>query len=277
MQQEDIPYAYMTIADHLDMVGVELKATYTQTRKVNGDAIQSRVNHTVGSWRSGKFMSLTQRPWSLNNFVLSKVWYKCNSLDLRVSDIASITSKVKTWLYADQLEKPEELVLYKTSAQGGLGMHNVEHKAMSMLIRSFLETAINPKFLHNLYHTSLFRYYVLLHRDLPDPGRPPYYTYTFFQTIREAHEGSGRDVATMSSRDWYLYLVEKHITMEADETGNTNLRPSKVERVNTDNDWVRSWRLVRISVNYQVILFKLWILHIRANPNKVYDTTPNLN
>ena len=30
-------------------------------------------------------------------------------------------------------------------------------------------------------------------------------------------------------------------------------------------------------VNSQTILFKLWILHIRANPKKVYDTTPNLN
>ena len=29
--------------DHLDMVGVTLKATYTQTRKVNGDAIQNQT------------------------------------------------------------------------------------------------------------------------------------------------------------------------------------------------------------------------------------------
>ena len=27
----------------------------------------------------------------------------------------------------------------------------------------------------------------------------------------------------------------------------------------------------------QPILFKLWILYLRANPNKVYDTTPHLN
>ena len=25
------------------------------------------------------------------------------------------------------------------------------------------------------------------------------------------------------------------------------------------------------------ILFKLWILHLRTNPNKVHNTTPNLN
>ena len=32
-----------------------------------------------------------------------------------------------------------------------------------------------------------------------------------------------------------------------------------------------------ISVNSQPILVKFWILHLMTNPNKVYDTTPNLN
>ena len=40
-----------------------------------------------------------------------------------------ITSKVKAWLYADQLEKPEEIVLYRQSALGALGLHHVEFKA----------------------------------------------------------------------------------------------------------------------------------------------------
>ena len=30
-------------------------------------------------------------------------------------------------------------------------------------------------------------------------------------------------------------------------------------------------------MNSQQILYKLWSLHLRVNPNKVYDTTPNLN
>ena len=32
-----------------------------------------------------------------------------------------------------------------------------------------------------------------------------------------------------------------------------------------------------ISANSQPIWVKLWILHLMTNPNKVYDTTPNLN
>ena len=68
LTQEDIPCAYMVLSEHLDMLGVELKATHTQTRKVNGDILQLRVQNTVGPWRTGKFMPLTQRPWSLNSY-----------------------------------------------------------------------------------------------------------------------------------------------------------------------------------------------------------------
>ena len=40
---------YLTsVSDHLDMVGVELKATITQTRKVNGDILQERIKNTIG-------------------------------------------------------------------------------------------------------------------------------------------------------------------------------------------------------------------------------------
>ena len=94
----------MVLSDSLEMVGVELKATWAQTKKANGDIIQTRVSNTVNAWKSGKFMDLTSRRWSLNSFALSKVWYRCHSVDLRVSDISSVTSKIKSWLFQDQLE-----------------------------------------------------------------------------------------------------------------------------------------------------------------------------
>ena len=52
LAQKDIP-AFILLSDHLDMVRVELKATYTQTRKVNGDVVQDRVQSMIGAWRSG--------------------------------------------------------------------------------------------------------------------------------------------------------------------------------------------------------------------------------
>ena len=146
----------MLLSDHLDMVGVELRATYTQTRKVNGDILQDKVQKMIGSWRSGKFMPLTQRPSSINTFCLLKGWYKCNVIDLRVADTLNINSKVKSWLYTDQFKKPQELILYRPNHMGGLSLHHFKLKAASMLIRSFMKTAANPKYLRNLYHSALF-------------------------------------------------------------------------------------------------------------------------
>ena len=86
-------------------------------------------------------MPLSQRPWSINSYCLSKVWFRCFSVDLRKLDITAINSKVKSWLYSYQYIKPEEMVLFRPVNQGGLGLHNVEIKSQACLIKSFLETA----------------------------------------------------------------------------------------------------------------------------------------
>ena len=122
---------YVALSDHLDMVGVQLKATYAQTKKINGDALQDRVSKVVGPWKGGKFMCLTLRPLSLNCYCSSKLWFKCGSIDLRVADIKKITSNMRSWLFADQLEHPEELVLYRPRKAGGLGLYSIKYRAMA--------------------------------------------------------------------------------------------------------------------------------------------------
>ena len=119
LEQADIPCQYMSISDHLDMVGVELRATWTQTRKANGDIVQSRVTNTCKQWKTGKFMHLSMKSWSVNHYCLSQVWFKTHSVDLRAMDVASLTSSVKSWIYADQLVKPEERIMYRPPSQGG--------------------------------------------------------------------------------------------------------------------------------------------------------------
>ena len=114
LTQEDLPNQcqYITLSDHLNFVGVELRATFTKTRQVNGDQLMERVKMTVGPWKSGKFMPLIMRPHSINTYVLSKVWYRCSTVNLRVTDCSSISSQIKSWLYQDLLQKPSELALH---------------------------------------------------------------------------------------------------------------------------------------------------------------------
>ena len=122
------------------MVGVELRATWSQTKRANGEIVQKRVSDTVQLWKSGKFMELSLRCRSLNIYCFSKIWFRTHSVDLREMDINKITSSAKSWLYADMLLKPDEVV-HRPVCSGGLFLFHVKCKAFAGLTRSFLETA----------------------------------------------------------------------------------------------------------------------------------------
>ena len=124
------------------MVGVQLCATPTQTRQVNGNKLQEKVKNTIGPWRGGKFMPLIQRSFSVNTYCTSKLWFRAASINLRENDIKEINSQIRSWIFADQLERPEDIVLYRPRDKGGLGLINVKFKAFAELIRTFLDSAL---------------------------------------------------------------------------------------------------------------------------------------
>jgi hypothetical protein len=51
----------------------------------------------------------------------------------------------------------------------GLGLQNVKYKALTSLIRTFLETSVHPSFQHSLLHTLLYRKYVFEDDSLCTP------------------------------------------------------------------------------------------------------------
>ena len=245
LTQEDIPCKYMTISDHLDMVGVELRASWVQTRRANGDIAQQRINDTVRRWKTGKFMELSLRSWSLNMYCFSKVWFRTHSVDLREMDVMKITSMAKSWLYGDMLLKPEEVVLHRPVTAGGLSVLNVRCKALAGLIRSFLETACMPRFKQSLYHQLLFRYHVLEDRTITDPGYPPFYSQHFFSVIHDVHHDTPLNVSRMTEKQWYQYLLEEKVTTMETEQGR-NLIPCRVETRHPEHDWETAWRRARL-------------------------------
>ena len=87
LSQEDIPTPYMRLTDTLDMVGVQLCATWLKSRQKNGSILRERVGDVFGSWKSGKFMPLSARAFSANCYALSKVWFKCHTVNIREGDI----------------------------------------------------------------------------------------------------------------------------------------------------------------------------------------------
>ena len=74
-------------------------------------------------------MPLVCRPFSVNTYCLSKLWFKTGSVDLRVCDETAITKKIKSYCYQDLFQKPSEVLLYRPVEKGGLGLFHVASKA----------------------------------------------------------------------------------------------------------------------------------------------------
>ena len=113
VQQEDIGLPHLRIVDTLAFIGVKLTASWQKTRKENMDELQARVKTTINSWKSGKVQPLVCRPFSVNTFCLSKIWFRTHTVDMREGDITNITSTVKQYIYQDMFEKPSELLLFR--------------------------------------------------------------------------------------------------------------------------------------------------------------------
>ena len=241
LQQEDLPVRYIVMSEHLDMVGVKLMATAQKTRKINCDELQDRVEKTIALWRGGKFMPLTSRPHSINTYCLSKIWFRTSSINLRLCDLSKISATVKSWLFADQLEKPEECVLHRPRKHGGLGLVHIQSKALSLLITSFLQTSINPKFQRSLYHHALYKWHILEDRTIQAPSKSPYYDEHFFLCIRKVKLEGLLNITTMSAGTWYRVLVEEKVTHVQNDT--LEYRPCRAELNHPIVDWTRSWSL----------------------------------
>ena len=104
-------------------------------------------------------MPLLDRPTSINTYALSKIWYKAASINFKIGDIENMQSKIKSWLNQDTFEKPQEEILYRKKEDGGLNLTNIKFKMKAYLITNFLQTACN-EFKQNLYHNSLYEYYI---------------------------------------------------------------------------------------------------------------------
>ena len=139
---------------------------------------------------------------------------------------------------------------------------------MAMLIRTFLETAVIPKFRHSLLHATMFRYHVLGDTSVPDPGYLPYYSPAFFQTIKHVH--GANDITSMTIKHWVKVLTEDGLTMEVAET--RQFKPCRVEVASPSTDWALSWRICRLgglgselhSFNFK-LLHQLLVSRVRLN------------
>ena len=191
-------------------------------------------------------MSLICRPFSLNSFCLSKVWFRTHSVDLRQGDVTAIHSTCKSWLYQNMLEKPSELTLFRPVEEGGLGLHHVRCKALASLISTFMQTAANPNYQQSLYHSLLYRHYCLNDNYIPSITLPPYYSQNFFYIIKEVIQNTQLNPIFMTLKQWYRFVLQREVTMRKEDDGRMTQKLTRFEEGNPGLDWDHCYSISRL-------------------------------
>ena len=243
---QDLPAqcTHISIADHLDMLGIPLYAFYRKTQEESGDEMIKKCKNTVGPWLIRR-VPFTQQPWSINTYLYSKLYHRCHILPLRKADFNDIAKQSNRILYCDQFEKPGPVVVHKPKDKRGLGLHSVKEKSKAFLIKSFLETAVNPNFKRNHFHEAIYKFYVRNDNSVTDPGLLLYFSGDFIDTITEA-ELEKLQTATMSTNDWYIHLLDKNL-LEKSIDGDLTTKKCKAELMFPLMDWEGTWKLARLN------------------------------
>jgi hypothetical protein len=148
-------------------------------------------------------------------------------------------------------------------------------RAMAEQIKSFLDTAVNPKFRHSLFHRALYDWHIEDIRTIPNPGRPQYYSEDFFSTIRSVKSEGLLRIATLSIGLWYKVLL---VTVETDDNGFKFKKRCKIELEYPDTDWDRTWSLACVpgltSCSY-TFLFKM-VHNILPTQQRLHRILPSV-
>ena len=155
------------------------------------------------------------------------------------------------------------MILHRPIDMGGLGLHNVKYKALASMIKTFLETAAHPSFHHSQLHTILYRIHILGDDTIPVPPKtPPYFPPTFFQTIRQVKGNTPLNITTMTTAQWYRYMVEQELTMQEKDNNSREYIKSRAELSCTSNDWEQTWKRSRLKGLGSAATSFLWkLLH----------------
>ena len=244
MNRESIPLEYLTISESLDMLGVKLTSCNSLTVRMNGEEAQKRVENTVRIWSSGKFVSLYLRPLLVNSFCLSKIWYKTHSLQLRQSDIASIESNCKKYIYKGMLLKPEPEILYRPRAAGGLGLIDPTCKALACMIKTLIECTDNPKYPPSSYlQLQLDKY--ITKKELLKKNHPPWLSERLISEISTQIENNpGKNIHDLKERGWYEAIIRRKLMTKTQE-GPMAWIKCRVEKLEPGYDWLKNWKNLR--------------------------------
>merc|ERR1712020_864745 len=105
------------------------------------------------------------------------------------------------------LIRPPESILFRNTAEGGLGLVNTAARARANLIKTFISQAEPSSKYQNSFLTTLFRAHVSKELPANTIRVPSYYSGEFFEIIREEWKKQESNLLHLTTRQWQEILL----------------------------------------------------------------------
>ena len=164
---------------------------------------------------------------------------------------------IESWVTQELLKKPKELLLYRSTEDGGLGLVNVQARAMANLTRSFLQSVHSSS-----YSSAIFKAFVKEDEEAKHlVKKPSFFPESMYALVKEAYRDLKSQIFSLSAKQWQTRITENLVTHVRDPTtGSASLLPSPSEEIWPASDWSQSrlnLKMGGLSPDQKSTLFKL--------------------
>ena len=241
--QADSPFNYMKVVDSINLLGVKLARTTTRTHELNGSELGASVKAKLNHFKAGRHSALVLKPHLANVYLLLKISHKAVAVHLRCTDVKKIQSAICSWVTQELLKNPPEVLLFRNTTEGGLGLVDVSARAMANLTRNFLQSIHSSP-----YMLSIFKAFVLEETE----GRALVRKSSFFpeatyDLIKEAFLDIRCHIFSLSTKQWQDRITKKWSTHVRDPSlGTFSLLSTPAEENCPAADWGQTWQNIRL-------------------------------
>ena len=233
----------MKVVDHINLLGVKLARTTNKTRELTGSDLVTSVQTKLNHFKAGRHSALVLKPHLANVYLLSKISHKAAAVHLRSTDVKKLQSAIRSWVTQELLRKPKEVLLYRSTEEGGHGLVNVHARAMANLTRSFLQSVHTSS-----YMLAIFKAFVKEEEEAKQfVKKTSFFPDSMYVLIKEAYRDLRGQIFILSAKQWQSRITEDRITHVGDPvTGSLSLLPSPSEELWPTTDWSQSRQNLRV-------------------------------
>ena len=163
----------------LKCLGINYYNEWEETIKNNWLLIERKINTHIRCV-SQRPLTIFQKSFYTNTVLLSKMLYMANIIPVNSEIVKRIVKCIFSFIWNGKYNPVKREILYLLKNKGGLGVHNIQHKCNSVLLKSFLKFYTKDhKFTKFTAYFCEFRLSAVLPKYVEemDYASPPYYTY----------------------------------------------------------------------------------------------------